>query len=239
MRRNTGLWTINQAAGELGLNPTNSVTSTDTQTIQLLALLNRSGNDLTLGYPWQQLREEYLFNTVNGQEAYSLPSNWLYFLDQTQWDRTNHWPLMGPKSAQEWQWLKGGLLSQGPRLRYRIWDDEFHVFPTPGASPWTLAMEYISKDWVETPGTPDTYTDSVTTDAQIPLIDCWLMVAYIKLKFYEAKGLSTDALLRDFMNVFTTLTGKEKGAPILNMAPRVRSILLGPYSIPDGNWPIP
>lgn len=239
MRRETGLWIINQAAGELGLNATTSVTNTDTQTIQLLALLNRAGNDLTLAFPWQQLREEWNFSTVNGQEEYTIPTNWLYFLDQTQWDRTNHWPLMGPKSAQEWQWLKGGLLSQGPRLRYRVFDNTFHVFPTPGASSWNLAMEYISKHWVETPGTPSTYADNITTDAQSPLLDCWLLVSYVKLKFYEAKGLATDALLRDFVTAFSSLTGKEKGAPILNMSPRVRSILIGPYSLPDGNWPIP
>jgi hypothetical protein len=239
MRRNTGLWIINQAAGELGLVPTTSVTNVDTQTVQLLALLNSSGADLTLGYPWQQLRGEQLITTSNGTEYYNMPSDWLYYLDQTQWDRTNHWPLMGPKSAQEWQWLKGGLLSQGPRLRFRVMEDRFYVHPVPGATPWTLAMEYIKKTWVETPGSPATYQDSVTVDAQTPLIDCWLLVKLVKLRFFEAKGLSTDAVLKDFLTVFTTLTGKEKGAPVLNMAPRVRSILIGPYSVPDGNWPIP
>ena len=94
---------------------------------------------------------------------YDMPSDWSYFIDQTQWDRTNHWPLLGPKTAQEWQWLKGGLLSSGPRLRYRVVAAKFEIWPVPSPSntpigdsvitgvfaPGTLAMEYVADTWLK------------------------------------------------------------------------------------------
>lgn len=239
MRLMTSLEIINQAANELGLSSTANVTSTDTQTVQLLALLNSAGNDLVMAYPWGALRKEQLLATVNGQEAYPMPADWAYYLDQTQWDRTNRWPLMGPKSAQEWQWLKSGILSQGPRMRFRVMDDRLFLFPTPGASVRNLAMEYISKNWVRNPGPPETFADRITTNDQVPELDAWLMIKFLKLKFFSAKGLNTEEVKGDFFMAFSSIAGKAKGAPILNLAPRRASILLGPYSVPEGNWPVP
>ncbi len=235
MRTKTALEIINQAAGELGLLTTTSITASDTQTTQLLSLLNAAGSELVMMYPWEQLTEEWALTTVNGTDNYALPTDWAYFLDQTQWDQTNHWPLMGPKSAQEWQWLKGGLLSQGPRLRFRVRANRFYVFPTEMGT-LSLAMEYVRATWVNY-GT-DLYRDSVQADADVPVFDPWLLIKFLKLKFFEAKGLNTEAVKSDFLLTLTSTTGKDKGAPILSLAPRLRSILIGPYSVPDGNWPV-
>src|SRR5262245_40796327 len=90
---------VSQAAAELGLpRPTSLFGTDDVQTNQLLAYLNSSGNELLLYYPWEQFLETWTFSTVEGQDRYDLPLDWKYFLDQTQWDRTDHWPLLGPKS---------------------------------------------------------------------------------------------------------------------------------------------
>src|SRR5574343_1278822 len=145
---NSVLSIIQQAALEMGLpKPLEAVTSQDQTVQQLVALLNSAGTEMVIGYPWEQLTKEYIITTVEGQSEYSLPSDWSYFLDQTQWDRTNHWPLLGPKTAQEWQWLKGGLLSSGPRIRYRVVGGRIELFPTDSASS-EIAMEYVSTNWL-------------------------------------------------------------------------------------------
>jgi hypothetical protein len=97
-------------------------------------------------------------------------------------------------------------------------------------------MEYIRSTWVEY--ATDTYRSTVQADADVPVFDPWLLVKFVKLKFFEAKGLNTEAVKSDFLLTLTSTTGKDKGAPILSLAPRVQSILLGPYSVPDGSWPI-
>ena len=230
----TALQVLNQTAGELGLPQAQTVVGlSDVQSTQLLALLNSAGNELMLYYPWEQFVKEWEFTTVPAQDTYDLPDDYNYFRDQTQWDRTNHWPLLGPKSAQEWAWLKGSLVAPLPRLRYRIADNKFKLYPPPGSPNFTLAMEYISKNWV-TQNLLE--TDMITQDADILQYNPWLLVKFVKFKFYELKGFSTAGVNGDFMRVFNNLTGKDTGAEKLSLAPIRTSPFIGPWSIPDGSW---
>lgn len=244
------LWVVQQACSEMGLPTPQTLFATQDEIVrQLVALLNRVGYELVQGYPWEQLDKQFIIETVEGKDEYDLPSDWSYFLDQTQWDRTNHWPLLGPKTPQEWQWLKGGLLSSGPRLRYRVWKGKFNLFPTPSAvntpspntntgvfAPWTLAMEYISNNWLASADVANTTYSEVQAETNIVLLDPWIVVSYLKLKFREAKGLDTTAFKNDFVQLFESRIGKNKGATILTLAPRARTMLIGVNNIPDGSW---
>jgi len=230
---------INQIAGELGLSQYTTVVATDNvQSTQLLALLNSSGNELMLYYPWEQFKGELTFNTVDSQGSYDLPDDYNYFTDQTQWDRTNHWPLLGPKSAQEWAWLKGGLIASAPRTRFRVYDNKFWIWPVPavGHSPLNLSMEYISKNWILGGASQDTPADMIALDTDLLKYNPWLLVKYTKMKFYELKGFDTTATQSDFLRVFNSLTGKDVGAPILSLARVNTTQLVGPWSVPDGSW---
>jgi len=226
---------IKQLTGELGLpNPADIMSTDDMAATQLLAFLNAAGNDLVTYYPWEQFTKQFSFPTVDGQAGYDLPDDWCYFIDQTQWDQTNHWPLMGPKSPQEWAWLKGGLLASAPRMRYRVMDNQIALFPTPGSSSFTMNMEYIQKNWIRSATL--TETSMVTSGADTVLFYPWLVMKYVKLKFYELKGFDSTAVTSDFMRTFQSMTGKSKGAPKLSLSPRYPPQFIGPWSIPDGSW---
>lgn len=243
MQPKTVLWVVQQAMVEMGLTkPAEAVTSQDVTVQQMLAMLDRAGNDMVLGYPWEHLTKEYVFNTASATPApdgktfqVSLPTDWSYFLDQTQWDRTNHWPLLGPKTAQEWQWLKGGLLSSGPRIRYRVVGGKLELFPTDSTDS-EIAMEYVSDGWAQDASTANTFYSSPHRDDDLVLFDPWVISAYLKLKFWEAKGLDTTAYAKDFVGVWEARIGKSKGAPVLTLAPRARTMLIGVNNIPDGSW---
>ena len=235
----TALKVLNQVAGELGLPQVSTVTGLDNvQSVQLLSMLNSAGNELLLYYPWEQFHKEWVFDTVINQGGYELPTDWSYAIDQTQWDRTDHWPLIGPKSAQEWAWLKGGLLATAPRMRFRIVGSEFKLWPIPttGTSPasFTIAQEYVSKNWVQT--TNGDMTDMIQYDNDVLWYDPWLLNKYVKFKFYELKGFDTSGVQGDFTRIFNTLTGKDVGAPVLTLARQPMSQYLGPWSVPDGSW---
>jgi hypothetical protein len=237
------LWTIQQSMVEMGLpKPAEVVLSQDATVQQMLALLNRAGADMVIGFPWEQLTKEYVFNSSDATVApdgltmiQPLPSDWSYFTDQTQWDRTNHWPLLGPKTAQEWQWLKGGLLSSGPRIRYRVVSGNLELFPGSSIGS-TIAMEYVADTWLKSADQANTYYASVQSDKDILLLDPWIMTAYLKLKYWEAKGLNTAAYTKDFLGTWEARIGKNKGAPMLTLAPRARTMLIGINNIPDGSW---
>jgi len=236
----TAVDVINQTAMELGLPKTPSLVGDDTvQTTQLLALLNSAGNELLTYYPWEQFRKEWVFDTATGQGEYDLPADWSYNIDQTQWDRTDHWPMIGPKSAQEWAWLKGGLLAAAPRLRFRISRNKFMIWPVPSVttspSQYTIAQEYISNGWVIKRATGQ-LVSMITEDTDEIAYDPWLISKYLKLKFYQLKGFDTTAVQTEFTRVFNTLTGKDVGAAVLTLARQPMSQYLGPWSVPDGSW---
>jgi hypothetical protein len=230
----TAIDVLKQVTGELGLPSIPTITGlSDVQSVQLLSLLNSAGNELMLYYPWEQLTAEWVFDTINGQGDYDLPIDYTYFTDATQWDRTNHWPLLGPKSPQEWAWLKGSLVAALPRQRYRIQNNKLKLWPTPSTPSFKLAMEYVVKNWVVS-GSTD--TDMITQDSDILRYEPWLLVKFVKFKFYELKGFNTTGVNADFMRVFNNLTGKDTGAKILSLSPQVQSQYLGPWSVPDGSW---
>jgi hypothetical protein len=234
----TALQVLKQVAGELGLPQPVSITSiTDVQAVQLLSLLNAAGNELMLYYPWEQFVKEWSFDTVYDVGEYSVPDDYNYFIDQTQWDRTDHWPLLGPKSAQEWAWLKGSLVAALPRIRFRIANNKFLVWPVPQSpSTYSLSMEYIQNNWIDLSGNPATPGAMIVADGDVLRYDPWLLVKFVKFKFYELKGFPTTGVNADFMRVFNSLTGKDTGAKILSLAPQVTSQFLGPQSVPDGSW---
>lgn len=237
---------LKQVAGELGLPRPATITGIeDVQSVQLLSLLNSCGNELLLYYPWAQFSKEWVLPTVVGKGDYDLPTDWMYFKDQTQWDRTDHWPLLGPKSPQEWAWLKGSLAAALPRQRFRVANDKFMLWPIPAAPtvapvepyvPPVLAMEYVVKNWVLKTG--GVTVDLITQDGDIVMYNPWLVIKFVKVKFYELKGFPTTGVQGDLMRIFNSLTGKDVGAKVLSLAPHYNSEYLGPWSVPDGSWTV-
>ena len=151
---------LQSAALEIGVTaPTSGVNSSDLQAKQLLALLIREGREIRNIVYWPQLTKEWTFALVDGQANYALPGDFERFDFRTMWNRGNHWELTGPLSPQEWQWRKSGIVSSGPRQRFRIKgcaDNEFFIDPTPGSSDASLLMvyEYQSSNWLR----PKTWT---------------------------------------------------------------------------------
>lgn len=233
----TSLQLAKQICGELGLPIPSSVVNAEVQSIQILSLMNSGGNELLLYYPWEQFKKEFAPAIVAGTPDYDLPVDWRYAVDQTQWDRTNSWPLLGPKSPQEWAWLKGSSVAALPRIRYRIQNDKFKLYPTPGQT-YNITLEYVSSWWVMASDATTPNKEMIALDTDKVCYDPWLMVKFVKYKFYELKGFPTGGVQADFMRVFNSLTGKDTGAEILSLTPGYQSPYIGPYSIPDGSWQV-
>jgi len=234
---------INQVAAQTGMTQVTTLVAPDDanaiQTQQFLAALNMAGSELLMYYPWEQFRREWVFFLQANIGSYDLPPGWAYFIDQTQWDRTNHWPLLGPKNAAEWAWLKGGLLASFPRMRFRVMKNKWEVFPIPESnSQFEMAMEYMVDLWVASGTSPDGLPDKnmIDADGDVVCYNPWLAISYTKLKWMQLKGFDQTAAAGDFKRIFDSLTGKDVGAPVLSLVPRTTPFLIGPWSVPDGNW---
>jgi len=229
------------ALRELGLPiPDSAAQADDTTGQQIFGLWNALGQELYEKYRWKELEKTFDLVTVQDQAAYPLPADWAGPIDQTEWDKTNHWSLIGQATPQQWQTLQSGIVALGPRLRYRYVGQTVELFPTPtvtGASvfvPYTLSFMYYANGWVVTPA--GATANEATTDADRAVFSNRLMINGIKLKLWEIKGFDTSALTKDYDIMFNQAMSRNQGAPRLSLSPRVSPIYIGPWNISDGNW---
>ena len=174
------------------------------------------------------------------RDTYAVPADFQAFIDRTQWDRTNHWELRGPMSPQEAQWVMSGIVTTGPRRRFRQigrGSDVFRIWPPPTAqdAPATFAYEYLSAYWAQnSAGTPQS---GFVLDTDTCVFDDRVMIAGIKYNFFAVKGFDATRFERDYNVLIQTSMGSDGGAQTLDMARRRWPIFISPASVPDGNWP--
>lgn len=226
-----------QAAMELGLPvPTELVTSQEQTSIQLLGLLQAAGNELVMYFDWQFLLKTHVITSVADQGAYAAPTDYARMINQTLWDYNNRRPAYGPVSPQGWQTLTNALISVGPFVRYRIAQGKVEFLPVPKDAGLIYDYQYISNGWVQDWQNPTVVKNFITNDLDVPFFDFWLIVKFLKLKMWQAKGLDTETLASDFSRVFDALTGHDHGAPVLGLANTYKTPWLNMMNVPDGNW---
>lgn len=166
-----------------------------------------------------------------GQANYPMPSDYQRTVNKTMYNKSNRWSVIGPKTAQEWQWLKASYITTGPRMRYRIMGDEFVIWPPSYAANIVLGFEYQSNGWVE--AADGTVKTKATVDTDTFLFPDRLLVLGTKLKYFEIKGFDTTTLYADYQRELSKFKAQDAGADTLSMAPRYPNILLTQNNIPD------
>jgi len=296
----TMLQLIQETSNELGLvAPTSVAGNTNQDVIQLLALMNRQGYNLTKEYDWRALQKEYRFYTQSvsttgdvldgsydilnvadttgivpnkwmvtgtgipqdcyvvavsgstvtlnqpaeqteigttltfGQTQYDLPPDYETITDRTQWDKTKHWEMLGPEDAQQWQWLKSGYISTGPRVRWRILGQYFNIWPMMNTQEY-LGYEYRSKGWAES--STGQVKNSFTADTDTTIFDDQIMILGTKLRYWQIKGFDTTALQQEYDRYLNVAKANDKGAPNLSFAPYPSKVLIGYANIPDTGY---
>jgi hypothetical protein len=291
---------IQETSNELGLvAPTSVAGNTNQDVIQLLALMNRQGYNLTKEYNWRALEREYRFYTQStgttgdvvdgsytilnvadttgivpnkwmvtgtgipqdcyvvavsgstvtinqpaeqteigatltfGQTQYDLPPDYETITDRTQWDKTKHWEMLGPEDAQQWQWLKSGYISTGPRVRWRILGQYFNIWPMLSTQEY-LGYEYRSKGWAES--STGQVKNSFTADTDTTLFDDQIMILGTKLRYWQIKGFDTTSLQQEYDRYLSVAKANDKGAPNLSFAPYPSKVLIGYANIPDTGY---
>lgn len=170
------------------------------------------------------------------KQDYDLPSGYDRMVSDTNWDRTNHWRNMGSKTSQEWQWLQGGVISVGPRERYRIYNNKLRIFAALTTA-YSFAFEYVSNQWIiasgGTAGTKSTYT----SDSDTSVFPDDVMVSGLKFYFLKAKKLDFGIELAEFVRSVSYAKAQDVPVPAQSLSPLQPQELVGPWSVQDGNWP--
>lgn len=220
---------LNRVAAEVGLEPvTDPYGSSQQEFKQMTYLLNICGEELCQIYPWEVLvREHAIVTQATDTGYYDLPDDFLYMINQTGWDRSDSSPLIGPLSAQEWQYMIGMDFADQPLdVCFRIQQGVFTILPQPVPAGYDIHFEYISRNWVvdSTAGSGTAQysvadlplQDRVKVGADTPLFDRTLLSRMLKVKFLEAKGLDSTKAQADANQTFQLLTSHDKGAPVLS-----------------------
>ena len=195
------------------------ITSVDSST--QVTLSNYSTSNVTAG-------------TIYFQKVkYALPSDYDSIVPRTQWDKSKHWEMLGPESAQQWEWLLSGFISTGPRIRWRLLGGYFQIWPGYSANE-NLGFEYRSKGWALSAA--GAVKNSFTVDTDTCIYPDRLVVLSTKLKYFQAKGFDTTALYRDYLTEFETSVAQDTSAANLSFAPRPGSVLIGWDNIPDSGY---
>jgi hypothetical protein len=237
---------------------TNAITTTcDTVagTETLLSIPSTTGLDNTYSIVGTAIPQDTYIETVTGPNSlttsqqsstttvgqsvtfsktiYPLPPDYETITDNTHWDKTKHWQMLGPVDAQQWQWLKSGYISTGPRVRWRILGNTFQIWPPYNTQEY-LGFEYRSKGWARS--VTDTVKNSFTADSDTTVFDDRLMVLLTKLKYFQVKNFDTTALYQDYMRYLNVAKANDKGSATLSFAPAPSAVLIGWANIPDTGY---
>jgi hypothetical protein len=164
---------------------------------------------------------------------YPLPPDYETITDNTHWDKTKHWQMLGPVDAQQWQWLKSGYISTGPRVRWRILGNKFQIWPPYNTQEY-LGFEYRSKGYVRS--ATDQVKNSFTADDDTTVLDDTIMVLATKLKYFQIKSFDTTALQQDYNRYLNVAKANDKGSATLSFAPAPSAVLIGWANIPDTGY---
>ncbi|KAE8757314.1 hypothetical protein FSO04_24135 [Paraburkholderia madseniana] len=205
---------------------------TSTATPYGVTVTGVTANSVTLDQPALSTQNGALFSF--GNESYAIPADADHFIQQTGWDRSFRWQLVGPLSAQEWQVLKSGISPTGPRLRYRIMDGLIFVNPVP-ASLDNLVMEYYSTGWCQSAtGTPQT---SWAADTDTPVLQDRLFTLGIIARFLNRKGFDSTSAQREYDDAVEAAIGRAGGSRVLPINARAEPpILIGSANLPDTGY---
>lgn len=228
---------ISDAALELGLVSeaiANPYSSSNAAVIQLCSLLKGLGQDLLRDYAWSHMQKTHTFSTVNGTSAYDLPSDYARTLNQTHWNRTTDYPLVGPVGAQGWQYLQAVGVTSALGQWFRVFNDQVNIYPTPSGTA-TVAFEYVGRYWVKEDGqsSPNTETPDAATDTLY--FDRRLLVLGLKVRFLAAKKMERQDEVRDYEDALARAQGGDGASPALslNRNPLGGVRLLDSRNVPD------
>jgi hypothetical protein len=216
----TLLQLVQQAANEIGIpEPSQLFGASDDTSKQLVALAQREGKEMAEfandSGGWQALHKEYTFTTVGTQANYALPTDFAYFLNQTFWDNSYKWELLGPITAQQKNILKYGIVGGSIRRKFYVRANEMYLDPVPTVTGDIIAYDYYSNAWCQS--SVGVAQSLWAADLDVYKLDEESFIKGIKWRYLRAQGLDYSQEYNDYMTELTKVKGRDGGSPVLSL----------------------
>jgi hypothetical protein len=213
----------------------NVSSSTDATARQMWALLTECGQDLLEEADWVNFVKTHSITTGAGTE-YDLPVDLLRYVDETGWNNTSRFPLIGPVGRQVWRMLQARQLGGTTlRIQYTIEGNKIKLYfaPTPAQ---TLNIDYISRGWVQDATNPLVRRDYPAADADIILYQPRLIITALRLKWRDTKGFDTTSAMIEYGRALHAAKGNDRPASDLNLATRPSGNLISTRNLSDTGY---
>lgn len=204
---------------------------------RIINFSNVEGEELVKEFEWTGLQRLHSFATSDGVAEYDLPDDYDRLVNDTEWNRSNAEPLLGPVGLRDWETIKSGLIgSGGVHDRYSIRRSStsstrvIHLDPTPSSAE-TLVLWYISNYWCES-ASGDGQT-AWAADTDVLLLPKRLMVLGTTVRYKRSRGLEYASEAAEYADVLEREKGNDAPARPLSMTPRRSFRLVGTENAPE------
>lgn len=176
------------------------------------------------------------------KDTFAQPDDFDHYINETWWDETNHWMLIGPDSPQRDQQHHSGIVTTGPRRHFRRVGRapvDYRLWPPISSfeQDFSITFQYISRNWVvEADGT--TYKDKMENDDDESTLDYNAIVLGVKWRWFAIKSLDFGPLQQEYLDYVNRQLAMDRGAKTQRLdKTSLESFLISPASVPDGYWP--
>ena len=168
--------------------------------VQIFQAIKTSITDLARNYQWQELQKEYTFSSVISQAGYNLPSDFDRLIDNTFWNASQNWAMIGGLTPESWRVLKNSLITQAETVEYyRIRGNQIIIHRTPSVVE-NYVFEYISKNIVKSASDVEQTgfladTDTTVIDEYLVRLDTtWRWLKNNGRSYAEEKNIAEKAI---------------------------------------------
>lgn len=169
-----------------------------------------------------------------GKTKYALPADYLRMINRTQFDKSRRWAMVGPATAQEWEWLQSSYISTGPRIRYRIFGGFLQIWPVIATAD-LLSFEYISNGYA-VDATSGAFKTTFTADTDTYVWPDRLMQVAIKFRYLNQRGLDATSAYAEYDQLLGIAKATDAGAATLSMGGAPGALLINMNNIPDSGY---
>lgn len=214
--------------------PATVVGNTDSQVVQMLAILNEELDDLvsTKNWPVLQLRASLVSLATEDQGAMTtIAPGFKSLIPKTFWSTTKRLPAIGSISPVDSQYLEIWIKSTA-FVNFRQVGGHLKFIPAIAAGQ-TFSFEYRSQNAIlDVDGI--TTKQYFVTDTDIPLLEDIILLAALRWRWRAAKGLDYSELYDSYQKLVAQSYINAKESQKLSMADDVREIRPG-IIVPFGN----
>lgn len=232
----TFLTTMNAVQDIVGL-PRTTVSvgsSTDQNVRRLVALANIEGRELARRHAWQALvREQTFTGTAADVQVGAIASDVDRYVTGSFYNRTKRRRLVGPMTAEEWQYQKA-LTAAVITDAFRIRGNDFLITPTASAAD-TYAYEYVTDQWCETSG--GTGQTAWSADDDVGRVQEELMKLGIVWRWLQSNGLDYAEAHATYEKSVMQEIMRDGSRRVLNFSHDIGLYDNARYPVvPEGSW---